>query len=58
MSAQEKSEVLTRVEETPVGKTEATRPTAGAQEHLLPVAGPCTAREARQLYRQYPDSLE
>ena len=24
----------------PVGKTEATRPTAGAQEHLLPVAGP------------------
>jgi len=24
----------------PVGKTEAARPTAGAQEHLLPVAGP------------------
>jgi len=23
-----------------------------------PVAGPWTAREARQLYRQYPDSLE
>ena len=31
----------------PVGKTETTHPTAGAQEHLLPVAGPRTAREAR-----------
>jgi len=42
----------------PVGKTEDTHPTAGAQEYLLPVAGPCTAREARQLHIQYPDSLE
>jgi len=42
----------------PVGRTEDTHPTAGAQEYLLPVAGPCTAREARQLHIQYPDSLE
>ena len=40
MSAQERSNVITRVEQTKWGKTEAPRPTAGAQEHLLPVAGP------------------
>ena len=40
MSAQERSNVITRVEQDPMGKTEAPRPTAGAQEHLLPVAGP------------------
>ena len=38
----------------PVGKTEAARPTAGAQEHLFPVAGPWTAREARQLIPALP----
>ena len=40
MSAQERSNIIIRVEENPVGKTETTHPTAGAQEHLLPVAGP------------------
>ena len=30
----------------PVGKAETTHPTAGAQEHLLSVAGPRTARKA------------
>ena len=40
MSAREKADVIPRVEQDPVGKTEAARPTAGAQEHLFPVAGP------------------
>ena len=40
MSAQERSNVITWVGTDPMGKTEAPRPTAGAQEHLLPVAGP------------------
>jgi len=64
MSAQERSNVITRVEETWWGKrkllTQLQVPKSNYYRWRAraPVAGPCTAREARQLYRQYPDSLE
>ena len=67
MSAQERSNIISRVEETqwgkpggigPVGETEDTHPTEGDQEYLLPVAGPYTPSEERQLHFQHPDSLE
>ena len=40
MSAQERSNVITRVEQTQWGKRRLLAQLAGAQEHLLPVAGP------------------
>ena len=65
MSAEERLNVITRVEETRWGKrkllTQLQVPKSNYyrwRARALPVAGPCTAREARQRYRQYPDSLE
>jgi len=65
MSAQERSNIISRVEETQWGKrkilTQLQVPKSTYcrwRARALPVAGPCTAREARQLHIQYPDSLE
>ena len=58
MSAQERSNIISRVEETQWGKRKILTQLQVPKEYLLPVAGPCTAREARQLHIQYPDSLE
>ena len=45
MSAQERSNPHTSPGGTdPMGKTEAPRPTAGAQEHLLPGGGPVNCK--------------
>jgi len=58
MRAQERSNVITRVEETRWGKRELLTQLRVPKSNYYRWRARGTAREARQLYRQYPDSLE